>query len=112
MFVCSCHIDPYFTTLVVERVIKARSGAAEDPALCADALRWLARFIPVLDEQLRGRAFVTERFGLADIASGCTLELSALLPYDREPFADVRAWLARLQARDRWRAYRAGVPGR
>jgi glutathione S-transferase len=103
MFFGASHLDPYFTTLVVERFIKARRGETADLALCASAEQWLARFLPVVDHQLSGREHLTGPFGLADIALGCTLELSPLLGYDLMPFPNVRGWLERLHARPSWR---------
>jgi glutathione S-transferase len=103
LFFCSCHIDPYFTTLMVERFIKARRKLPADEVHVAYAERWLARFVPVLDAQLAEREFVTGGFGLADIALGCSLELSPLVRYDLAAYPAVRAWLARIQARESWR---------
>ena len=102
LFFCSCHIDPYFTTLVVERFIKARRGEPADDAQTAAAERWLARFVPVVEGQLGRGDYVTGRFGLADIALGCTLELSGPVRYDLAPYPAIRAWLARLQSRPSW----------
>lgn len=110
LFFCSCHLDPYFTTLVVERFIKARQGAPEDSVLTADAERWLARFLPVLEEPLGQHAYVTGSFGLADIALGCTLELAPLLRVDLSAYPNIRAWLSRLQERESWRACSAQIP--
>jgi glutathione S-transferase len=104
LFFCACHVDPYFTTLVVERFIKARRALPCDEAVCASAEQWLARFIPVLDQQLAGCGHVAGGFGLADIALGCTLELSPLLKLDLAPYANVARWLDRLHARPSWRA--------
>ena len=59
MFFGACHLDPYFTTLVVERFIKARQGAPADEALTASAEQWLARFVPVVEQQLAGREYLT-----------------------------------------------------
>jgi len=86
LFWCSCHIDPYFTTLVVERLIKPRRGAPCDDAACAHAEQWLARFVPILGQQLTGREYVTGTFSIADIALGCTFEMSPLLRVDLGPF--------------------------
>jgi glutathione S-transferase len=104
LFFCSCHFDPYFTTLVVERFIKARQGKPEDEAQVAAAVGYLARFVAIVEQQLATRAYVTGSFGLADIALGCTLELSPLVRYDLAPFPNVRAWLERVQSRESWRA--------
>jgi glutathione S-transferase len=103
LFFCSCHIDPYFTTLVVERFIKARRGAEPDAALTNDAERWIARFAPVVEDQLKTREYILGNFGLADIALGCTLELSPLVRFDLAPYPNIGAWLARLHARESWR---------
>ncbi|MGH7032348.1 MAG: glutathione S-transferase family protein [Stellaceae bacterium] len=102
LFFCSCHVDPYFTTLVVERFIKPRRGAAEDEAQTRAAETWLARFVPIIERQLAGAPYVTGAFTLADIALGSTLELSPMLRYDLAPYPNIRAWLARLQARPSW----------
>jgi len=110
LFFCSCHIDPYFTTLVVERFIKGRQGAPEDAALTADAERWLARFLSVLETQLAAQDFVTGSFGLADIALGCSLELAPLLRFDLSTYPNIRGWLERLQQRPSWRACSVQVP--
>lgn len=104
LFFASCHLDPYFTTLVVERFIKARRGLPSDETHVTYATEMLARFVPVVDEALGRRQFLAGGFGLGDIALGCTLELSPSLRYDLEPFAHVRAWLARCQARPSWKA--------
>jgi glutathione S-transferase len=111
MFFCASHIDPYFTTFVVERFIKARMGQPEDSALIADAQRSLARFVPVLEAQLGKTQYVTGSFGLADIALGCTLELAPLVRFDLSAYPNVRAWLARLQQRDSWRKCSAPPAG-
>ena len=102
LFFCSCHIDPYFTTLVVERFIKARRGAPEDEAQTKAAETWLARFQPVLEQQLSRQPYVAGAFSLADIALGCTLELSPMLRHDLAPYPNIRAWLDRLHARPTW----------
>jgi glutathione S-transferase len=104
LFFGASHVDPHFTTLVVERFIKARRGLPADEHLAAAAERELARFLGVLDQQLAGRAFVTGRFGLPDITMGCAIELAPLVQYDLSPFAHLRGWLARLQARPSWQA--------
>lgn len=109
MFFGASHLDPYFTTLVVERFIKARRNEPADEALCASSLGWLSRFLPVVEQQLADREFVTGSFSLADITLGCTIELCALLKVDLEPYPNLRAWLSRLQARQSWRMASAGV---
>jgi glutathione S-transferase len=102
MFFCACHVDPYFTILVVERFQKKRRNEPADEAQVAAAYRQLARFLGVLDRQLANRDYVTGRFGLGDIVLGCTIELSPLLQYDLEPYPYIGTWLTRLQSRPHW----------
>jgi glutathione S-transferase len=103
LFFGACHLDPYFTALVIERFLKARDHQPPDEVLVGSALQSLARFMPVVDQQLARREFVTGSFSLADIALGCTLELTSLLRIDVEPYPNLRAWLDRLHARESWR---------
>jgi glutathione S-transferase len=103
MFYGACHLDPYFATLIVERFVKARRQAPPDEHLTAYAEQQLARFVPVVEQQLAGREYLTGRFGLADIALGATLEIGPFLKFDLEPYPNVRAWIGRLSARPSWR---------
>jgi glutathione S-transferase len=103
LFFCSCHLDPYFTTLVVERFVKPRRKEAADDAAATGAEQWLTRFIPVVEQQLSTGDYVTGRFGLPDIALGCTIELSPMLKYDLGERPNIRAWLDRLHARASWK---------
>jgi glutathione S-transferase/SAM-dependent methyltransferase len=109
MFFGASHLDPYFTTLVVERYFKAARGAPADVAQCAAADQWLLQFLPVVEHQLARHDYLAGRFSLADIALGCTIELLPPLGYGLAPYPHVRAWLERLQGRDSWRAMSRGA---
>src|SRR3954471_13421424 len=50
LFFCSCRIDPHFTTLVVERLIKPRRNLAADEKLATHATETLGRFLAVLEQ--------------------------------------------------------------
>ena len=110
MFYGASHIDPYFTVLMVERYIKARRNAPADAVATTAAETQLARFIPVIEQRLAGAGYIAHDFGLADIAIGCTVELSPLLSYDLGPYPNIRNWLERLQGRESWRAASAPAP--
>jgi glutathione S-transferase len=60
----------------------------------------------VVESQLASREFLTGRFGLGDIAPGCTLD--RLLRVDLTPYPTIRQSLARLQARESWRTASVG----
>jgi glutathione S-transferase/SAM-dependent methyltransferase len=109
MFFGASHLDPYFTTLVVERFMKPMRGEPPDPAQCAAAEQSLARFLPIVDHQLAGAEYLADPFGLADIALACTVELLPMLGHDLAKYANIQAWIARLQARDSWRQASAGA---
>ena len=103
LFFCSCHLDPHYSTLFVERFIKPRRQLAGDEKLAAHAGETLGRFLAVVEQQLSAREFVTGNFGLADIALACTIELSPTVQHDLSPYPQLRAWIARCQSRPTWR---------
>jgi glutathione S-transferase len=104
LFFGACHLDPYFTTLVVERLIKGRRGEQEDETATRYAEGALTRFVAILEHQLATRPYVTGTFGVVDVALGCTIELAPLVRFDLAPAPHVRAWLERLHARASWKA--------
>jgi glutathione S-transferase len=104
LFFSSCHLDAHVATLVVERIFKAQRHATADATLVGNATEQLGRYLAIVEQQLIGREYITGTFGLADIAMGCTIEVAPALQLDLAPYANVRAWLARLQARPSWSA--------
>lgn len=102
LFFCSCHVDPCVSTLIFERIIKARRNEPPDEVLATAAEQQFARFVAVVEQQVSAREYVTGRFGLADIALGCTVEIWPLLSLDLTLYPNVRRWLERLQARPTW----------
>jgi glutathione S-transferase len=62
----------------------------------------LARFLPVLDEAVRGRDFLEEKFSLADIAYAPHLWLISQGVFDLSPYPALQAWLGRVWARPAW----------
>ena len=102
LFFCASHIDSHLTVLMQERFIKARRKLESDPALIAAAEKELARFVPVLEQQLATHEYVTGQFSIADIALGCSMELSPALGFDLTKYPHIAAWLTRLHARPSW----------
>jgi glutathione S-transferase len=76
-----------------------------DPAAVETARRELARFLPVLDQALAGRAWLEGEFSLADVAYAPHFALLAegSEGYDFAGFSNLRAWLERLWARPGWK---------
>jgi glutathione S-transferase len=104
MFFSASHLDPYVGIYIVERFVKARRNLPVDEGRLAFADEQLARFLPVVESQLAGREYITDKFSLADIDVGCTLYVAPPLGYSLDKFPNIKAWLARIQARDSWKA--------
>jgi len=100
----SIHVEANVTTLAIERVFKKMRGQpGDDPNLIKGAEEQLARFLPVLEEQLQAREFVIGHLSIADIAMGTTLEGAERYQIDLKPYPHIRGWLSRLQARESWK---------
>jgi glutathione S-transferase len=102
LFFLATHVQPWLSLLGQERLIKARAGLAAEPAFIALAERELARFLPILDAQLAGRQYLTGRYSIADIASGCSFEGCEARGVTLAPYAHLTAWRERLRQRPAW----------
>jgi glutathione S-transferase len=103
MYWCAAHMAPANTVLVLENFVKARLGQTPDPAEIARGEKLVAQCAPVLDAHLAGRTWVAaDRLTLADfsLASSFALAGPARLPIAE--FANLRAWLGRVQELDAW----------
>jgi glutathione S-transferase len=105
LFWCAAHMAPANSVLVYENFVKAITGrGAPDPAEVARGEALVAKHAPVLDAHLAGRTWVAEdRLTLADfsLASGFALAGPGRLPI--ASYANIRAWLGRVQELDAWR---------
>jgi glutathione S-transferase len=102
MFFLATHLQPWLSLLGVERLIKARSGQTPDPVLTGLAERELARFLPIVDAQLAAHDYLGERYTIADIAIGCSLESCEARGVDLGRYPNVTAWRERLRRRPAW----------
>ena len=98
------HLDPAIGTVVFERVIKAFSGGQADEHRVDDAMKEVARYAPVLDQQLAAREWVTGAYSIADIAIGTAIEIGAVAKIDWSSYPHVADWFNRLRARPAWSA--------
>jgi glutathione S-transferase len=99
------HFGRLLGAALYERLFKPLMGAPGDEAAARAALDQLRPFAAVLDAQLTGRAFVTgAALTLADYSIAALLPLARLGRVDLGPYPQVRAWLARLDEREAWRA--------
>jgi len=91
--------------LVWEMLIKPKvlNQPGNDPGIVADAHKRLARFLPVLDQQLEGRDYIVGPLSIADFAIGPRFDRAPeLLKFDVAPYENIGAWLTRLRAKPYW----------
>jgi glutathione S-transferase len=85
---------------------------SEGDAQAAEAgKKELSRYLPVLDDALKGREWLEGTFTLADVAFAPHFHLIREGGYDFSQHANVSAWLDRLLARPAWIAARKTVFG-
>jgi len=105
LFWCAAHMAPANTILVFENFVKAVTGRGPaDPAEVARGEALVAQYAPILDAHLAGKTWVAEdRLTLADfsLASSFTLAGPARLPIG--DYANLRAWLGRVQELEAWK---------
>lgn len=63
----------------------------------------VARCVGPLEARLAGRAWIVDRFSIADISIGASLAVAPMIGVDLSVHPNVTAWLKRLQARPAWK---------
>jgi glutathione S-transferase len=114
LFWCAAHMAPANTVLVAENFVKALTGRGPaDPVEVARGEALVAKYAPVLDAHLAGKTWVAQdRLTLADfsLAAGFALAGPARLPI--AGYANLRAWLGRVQELDAWQRTAPPAPPR
>ena len=112
LFWCSAHMAPANTILVFENFVKAQTGRGPaDPAEVARGEALVAQNAQLLDAHLKDRTWVAQdRLTLADfsLASSFALAGPARLPI--ADYANLRAWLGRVQELDAWKRTAPSLP--
>ena len=111
LFWCAAHMTPANTVLVQERFVKKLSGVPSNPVEAARGEALFAQFAPILDAHLAGKSWVAnDRLSLADysLAAGFALAGPAGLPIAE--YANLRAWLGRVQELDAWKQTAPPMP--
>ncbi|RKH97044.1 glutathione S-transferase family protein [Corallococcus sp. AB038B] len=112
LFWCSAHMAPANTVLVQENFVKQRTGRGPpDPAEVARGEALFAQTAPVLDSHLAGRTWVTqERLTLADLSLAASFALAGPARLPLEGYANLRAWLGRVQQLEAWQRTAPPMP--
>ena len=100
-----CHWDPGCAVFIFEHLVKPivlKSGEPDQAAIAKGAEN-LHRAAKVLDDQLRGRKFVTgETLTLADFSIGASMNLGDMAHYPIAQYAEIKRWYASLRALPAW----------
>ncbi|GHG70786.1 glutathione S-transferase family protein [Comamonas sp. JC664] len=112
LFWCSAHMAPANTVLVQENFVKQRTGRGPpDPAEVARGEALVAQTAPVLDSHLAGRMWVSqERLTLADLSLAASFALAGPARLPLEGYANLRAWLGRVQELEAWQRTAPPMP--
>lgn len=86
-----------------ERVQKKLFGRGEpDESTITGELKTTADLLPIFDAALKGKEWIAGQLSLADFALASTFMLRKPARVDITPFANVGAWIERLEARPSW----------
>lgn len=100
-----CHWDPGCAVFIFEHLVKPivlKSGEPDQAAIAKGAESF-HRAAKVLDDQLRGRKFVTgETLTLADFSIGASMNLADMAHYPIAQYAEIKRWYASLRALPAW----------
>jgi glutathione S-transferase len=100
-----CHWDPGCAVFIFEHLVKPivlKSGEPDQAAI-AKGVENFHRAAKVLDDQLRGRKFVTgETLTLADFSIGASMNLADMAHYPIAQYAEIKRWYESLRALPAW----------
>lgn len=111
LYWCAAHHAPAYTILVFENFVKGLAGRPPDPTEVARGEALVAQCAAMLDAHLAARTWVAQdRLTLADFSLAAALALAgpARLPIER--YANLNAWLGRVQALDAWKRTAPPMP--
>ena len=105
LFWCAAHMAPANTVLVFENFVKSVTGRGPaDSAEVARGEALVAQYAPVLDAHLAGRTWVSQdRLTLADFSLAASFALAGPARLPIADYANLRAWLGRVQEIDAWK---------
>jgi glutathione S-transferase len=105
LFWCAAHMAPANTILVFENFVKPLTGRGPaDPAEVARGEALVAQHAPVLDAHLAGKTWVAQdRLTLADFSLAASFALAGPARLPIGDYANLRAWLGRVQELEAWK---------
>lgn len=98
------NINPGFTKILIEAVLKALFGDPNppDPEVLARLDAELHQTCGLLEEQLQSNEYVCGTLSIADFALGAMFDYSEALSFDSGKYPNITAWRTRLHALKGW----------
>ena len=98
-------LGPAYGRVVFNRLLAPRTGARVDESSLADGLRFIGRYLPVVDARLAAHAyFAGPSLTIADLAVLATLEPSEACGIELSGYSALYSWRERLRAEPFYRA--------
>ncbi|RKH09550.1 glutathione S-transferase family protein [Corallococcus sp. CA047B] len=112
LFWCAAHMAPANTILVFENFVKAQTGRGPaDPAEVARGEALVAQNAQLLDAHLKDRTWVAQdRLTLADFSLAASFALAGPARLPISDYANLRAWLGRVQELEAWKRTAPSLP--
>ncbi len=97
----SIHIGHAMSRVFFNRVAYNVLGTEKDERSLKDGLEFLARFLPVVDQQIqKGGYLVGDTLSLADICLLANLDQAEISSVSFDPYPQLKAWQQKLQAEE------------
>jgi glutathione S-transferase len=97
------HFGPSSQKLTFEKVFKEKFGRGKpDENVIAAEGKETTNLLGVFNRGLTGRDWIAGELSIADFALGSTLTQRKAAGIDLDPFANVAAWINRLESRESW----------
>jgi glutathione S-transferase len=99
------HVYRAVTKVVYNRVFAPEMGKEVDERSLDEGLRWLDRFLPIVDEQLSESSYLAlDRLTLADLTLLSTTDYTNLGEISLEDYEHLSDWKRRMESRSFWTA--------
>ena len=98
-------LSPAYNRVTFNRVLAPRTGAGVDESSLADGLRFIGRYLPVVDEALTENAYIAgPEMTIADIAILATLDPSEACEIELSAYPALYTWRRQLREQPFYRA--------
>lgn len=100
---CLAHVGLAMGKVMFNRTVVQKYGIAPDERSIADGLKWLRRYLPLVERQLsKGRYLCGDQLTLADMSLLATLDAAEDSGVELTPYEALTRWRYHLQGQDFW----------